>query len=87
MCVVFCQYDDQSVYYYVLVLKFLLHLPVPAAVGLSFLQFTNMNSMRNLFITGVSLFLGLSIPEYFFSYTQSARHGPAHTDAGWVCYY
>ncbi|KAM0938582.1 putative xanthine/uracil/vitamin C permease, MetI-like superfamily [Dioscorea sansibarensis] len=54
-----------------------------AAVGLSFLQFTNMNSMRNLFITGVSLFLGLSIPEYFFSYTQSARHGPAHTDAGW----
>ncbi|KAL0305612.1 UNVERIFIED_CONTAM: Nucleobase-ascorbate transporter 2 [Sesamum radiatum] len=34
-----------------------------ASVGLSFLQFTNMNSMRNLFITGVSLFLGLSIPD------------------------
>ncbi|XP_020079796.1 nucleobase-ascorbate transporter 2-like [Ananas comosus] len=56
---------------------------IVAAVGLSFLQFTNMNSMRNLFITGVSLFLGLSIPEYFFRYTMSAQHGPAHTRAGW----
>ncbi|XP_072968348.1 nucleobase-ascorbate transporter 2-like [Typha angustifolia] len=54
-----------------------------AAVGLSFLQFTNMNSMRNLFIAGVSLFLGLSIPEYFFRYSMSAQHGPAHTKAGW----
>ncbi|XP_008793044.2 nucleobase-ascorbate transporter 2-like [Phoenix dactylifera] len=54
-----------------------------AAVGLSLLQFTNMNSMRNLFITGVSIFLGLSIPEYFFRYTASAQHGPAHTRAGW----
>lgn len=54
-----------------------------ASVGLSFLQFTNMNSMRNLFITGVSLFLGLSIPEYFREYTTAALHGPAHTNAGW----
>ncbi|WOK91494.1 hypothetical protein Cni_G00185 [Canna indica] len=56
---------------------------VVAAVGLSFLQFTNMNSMRNLFITGVSIFLGLSIPQYFFHYTSSAQHGPAHTKAEW----
>ncbi|KAG2684021.1 hypothetical protein I3843_10G058900 [Carya illinoinensis] len=54
-----------------------------ASVGLSFLQFTNMNSMRNLFITGVSFFLGLSIPEYFREYTSKALHGPAHTSAGW----
>lgn len=54
-----------------------------AAVGLSFLQFTNMNSMRNLFIVGVSIFLGLSIPQYFFSYTESANRGPAHTKAQW----
>ncbi|XP_077227834.1 nucleobase-ascorbate transporter 2-like [Tasmannia lanceolata] len=54
-----------------------------AAVGLSFLQFTNMNSMRNLFITGVSLFLGLSVPQYFYEYTATAQHGPAHTKAGW----
>ncbi|XP_073309069.1 nucleobase-ascorbate transporter 2 isoform X3 [Primulina huaijiensis] len=56
---------------------------IVASVGLSFLQFTNMNSMRNLFITGVSLFLGLSIPEYFREYTTAALHGPAHTNAGW----
>ncbi|XP_058201002.1 nucleobase-ascorbate transporter 2 isoform X2 [Rhododendron vialii] len=54
-----------------------------ASVGLSFLQFTNMNSLRNLFITGVSMFLGLSIPEYFREYTAGALHGPAHTKAGW----
>jgi len=55
------------------------------AVGLSFMQFTNMNSMRNLFIIGISLFLGISIPEYFFQFTISAQHSPAHTRAGWVC--
>ncbi|XP_041994877.1 nucleobase-ascorbate transporter 2 [Salvia splendens] len=54
-----------------------------ASVGLSFLQFTDMNSMRNLFIVGVSLFLGLSIPEYFREYTSAALHSPAHTKAGW----
>ncbi|CAN6162339.1 unnamed protein product [Urochloa humidicola] len=56
---------------------------IVAAVGLSFMQFTNMNSMRNLFIIGVSLFLGLSIPEYFSRYSTSSRQGPAHTKAGW----
>ncbi|KAJ6724885.1 XANTHINE-URACIL / VITAMIN C PERMEASE FAMILY MEMBER [Salix viminalis] len=54
-----------------------------ASVGLSFLQFTNMNSMRNLFITGVAFFLGLSVPEYFREYTTKAYHGPAHTRAVW----
>ncbi|KAK3007351.1 hypothetical protein RJ639_017826 [Escallonia herrerae] len=54
-----------------------------ASVGLSFLQFTNMNSMRNLFIIGVSFFLGLSIPEYFREYTAAALHGPAQSNAGW----
>ncbi|KAL2475158.1 Nucleobase-ascorbate transporter 2 [Abeliophyllum distichum] len=54
-----------------------------ASVGLSFLQFTNMNSLRNLFITGVSIYLGLSIPEYFREYTTAAFHSPAHTKAGW----
>ncbi|CAN6689648.1 unnamed protein product [Malus baccata var. baccata] len=54
-----------------------------ASVGLSFLQFTNMNSTRNLFIVGVAFFLGLSVPEYFRGYTLKAFHGPAHTNAGW----
>jgi solute carrier family 23 (nucleobase transporter), member 1 len=35
------------------------------AVGLSNLQFINLNSARNLFILGFSFFMGLSIPEYF----------------------
>ncbi|WJX77171.1 DUF1279 super [Trifolium repens] len=54
-----------------------------ASVGLSFLQFTNMNSMRNLFITGVALFLGMSIPEYLREYTSKALHCPTHTKARW----
>ena len=36
-----------------------------AAVGLSNLQFINLNSARNLFILGFSFFMGLSVPEYF----------------------
>jgi len=36
-----------------------------ASVGLSNLQFVNLNSARNLFIIGFALFMGLSTPEYF----------------------
>nr|GLL23038.1 nucleobase-ascorbate transporter 1 [Ipomoea trifida]GMC70610.1 nucleobase-ascorbate transporter 1 [Ipomoea batatas] len=53
------------------------------SVGLSFLQFTNMNCMRNLFITGLSLFLGISIPQFFNEYWSQGRHGLVHTNAGW----
>lgn len=70
---------------------------IVAAVGLSFLQFTNMNSMRNLFIIGVSFFLGLSISQYFNEFATAhldqsvsflanepqAFHGPVHTRASW----
>lgn len=35
------------------------------AVGLSNLQYVNLNSPRNLFILGFSIFMGLSLPEYF----------------------
>ncbi|XP_031744295.1 nucleobase-ascorbate transporter 2 isoform X2 [Cucumis sativus] len=62
---------------------FMIFFSILASVGLSFLQFTNMNSMRNLFITGVALYLGLSVPDYFREYTAKAFHGPAHTNAGW----
>ncbi|KAK9084759.1 hypothetical protein Sjap_025170 [Stephania japonica] len=54
-----------------------------AAVGLSFLQFTNMNSMRNLIITGLSLFLGISVPQYFNDFWLNSHHGPVHTHSGW----
>ena len=33
-------------------------------IGLSSLQFINLNSPRNLFIVGAALFMGLSVPEY-----------------------
>ncbi|HXV62046.1 MAG TPA: solute carrier family 23 protein [Vicinamibacteria bacterium] len=36
-----------------------------AAVGLSNLQFVDLNSARNLFILGFSFFMGLSVPQYF----------------------
>ncbi|GAB2233781.1 hypothetical protein Droror1_Dr00003010 [Drosera rotundifolia] len=54
---------------------------IVASVGLSFLQFTNMNSMRNLVITGLSLFLGISIPQFFDDYLP--RNGLVRTNAGW----
>ncbi|KAF7832274.1 nucleobase-ascorbate transporter 1 [Senna tora] len=53
-----------------------------ASVGLSFLQFTNMNSMRNLIITGLTLFLGISVPQFFNEY-WTTRHGLVHSNAGW----
>ncbi|GFQ06308.1 nucleobase-ascorbate transporter 1 [Phtheirospermum japonicum] len=61
----------------------LLGLTRVGSVGLSFLQFTNMNSMRNLFITGLSLFLGISIPQFFDEYWSITRRGLVHTNAGW----
>ncbi|XP_078445267.1 nucleobase-ascorbate transporter 1-like [Wolffia australiana] len=54
-----------------------------ASVGLSFLQFTNMNSLRNLIVTGLSLFLGISIPQFFNDSLVSSGHGPVHTHSGW----
>ena len=36
-----------------------------AAVGLSSLQFVDLNSVRNLFIIGFAFFMGMSVPEYF----------------------
>ncbi len=36
-----------------------------AAVGLSNLQFIDLNSARNLFIVGFAFYMGLSVPEYF----------------------
>ena len=48
-----------------------------AAVGLSNLQFVDLNSARNLFILGFAFFMGLSVPEYF------AQH-PMQFEPAWV---
>jgi hypothetical protein len=57
-----------------------------AAVGISSLHFTNMNKTRNLFIIGFTLYMGFSVPFYFYQYRSTAGYGPAHTGAGWVSY-
>ncbi|ERN14427.1 hypothetical protein AMTRI_Chr13g91170 [Amborella trichopoda] len=54
-----------------------------AASGVSFIQFTNNNSMRNMYILGLSLFLGISVPQYFNEFSASAGHGPVKTNASW----
>ncbi|CAN4100476.1 unnamed protein product [Withania somnifera] len=53
------------------------------AGGLGFLQFCNLNSFRTKFILGFSVFLGLSIPQYFNEYTAVAGFGPVHTHSRW----
>jgi xanthine/uracil permease len=53
-------------------------------VGLSFLQFCNLNSFRTKFIMGFAFFMGLSVPQYFNEYTAVAGYGPVHTGARWV---
>nr|CAB3486481.1 unnamed protein product [Digitaria exilis]CAB3503634.1 unnamed protein product [Digitaria exilis]CAB3503641.1 unnamed protein product [Digitaria exilis] len=53
------------------------------AVGLSYLQFCNLNSFRTIFILGFSFFMGLSVPQYFNEFTAAAGHGPIHTGARW----
>ncbi|KAM0942640.1 putative xanthine/uracil/vitamin C permease [Dioscorea sansibarensis] len=53
------------------------------SVGLSFLQFCNLNSFRTKFILGFSIFMGISVPQYFNEYTSVAGYGPVHTGARW----
>lgn len=48
-----------------------------AAVGLSNLQFVDLNSARNLFVLGFALFMGLSVPEYF-------ERSPAAFEPAWL---
>ncbi|KAF9626342.1 hypothetical protein IFM89_032191 [Coptis chinensis] len=53
------------------------------SAGLSFLQFCNLNSFRTKFILGFSIFMGLSVPQYFNEYTVVKGFGPVHTKARW----
>jgi len=48
-----------------------------ASVGLSNLQFVDLNSARNLFILGFAFFMGLSVPEYF-------NANPLSFDPSWL---
>ncbi|OAY39310.1 nucleobase-ascorbate transporter 4 [Manihot esculenta] len=53
------------------------------SAGLGFLQFCNLNSFRTKFILGFSLFMGLSVPQYFNEYLLISGRGPVHTGAIW----
>jgi len=39
-----------------------------------------MGSSRNLLITGLALFLSISVPEYFNTFTLANGHGPVNTN-------
>ncbi|CAN8284425.1 unnamed protein product [Cochlearia groenlandica] len=58
-------------------------LGIVVAVGISFIQFSDPNSMRNMYVIGVSLFLSLSIAQYFITNTTRSGYGPVKTGGGW----
>ncbi|KAK4402373.1 Nucleobase-ascorbate transporter 6 [Sesamum angolense] len=59
--------------------------PIVAALYCLFLHmlFCNLNSFRTKFILGFSIFLGLSVPQYFNEYTAINGYGPVHTSGRW----
>ncbi|CAH9143420.1 unnamed protein product, partial [Cuscuta epithymum] len=54
-----------------------------SSAGLGFLQFCNLNSFRTKFILGFSLFMGLSLPQYFKEHQIVFGSYPVHTHARW----
>ncbi|KAM1031119.1 hypothetical protein TB2_034399 [Malus domestica] len=54
-----------------------------ASAGLGLLQFCNLNSFRTMFIVGFSIFMGLSVTEYFHEYHLISDRGPVHTRSIW----
>lgn len=54
-----------------------------SSAGLGLLQFCNLNSFRTKFILGFSIFMGLSVPQYFNEYLVTTGQGPVHTHARW----
>ena len=46
-----------------------------AAVGISNLQFADMNSSRNLFIVGFSIIFGLALPHYMNNHPNAVQTG------------
>ncbi|KAD6795341.1 hypothetical protein R6Q59_020768 [Mikania micrantha] len=54
-----------------------------SSAGLGLLQFCNLNSYRTKFILGFSLFMGLSVPQYFNGYVVTTGRGPVHSRSTW----
>ncbi|KAF7127470.1 hypothetical protein RHSIM_Rhsim11G0152200 [Rhododendron simsii] len=53
------------------------------SAGLDLLQFCNLNKLRTKFIVGFSIFMGLSVPQYFDGYMGTSGRGLVHTHANW----
>ncbi|KAJ7386680.1 hypothetical protein OS493_006688 [Desmophyllum pertusum] len=51
-----------------------------AAVGISNLQFADMNSSRNLFIVGFSIVFGLALPHYMTNHPKAIETGVSEID-------
>ncbi|KAG5526292.1 hypothetical protein RHGRI_032542 [Rhododendron griersonianum] len=54
-----------------------------ASAGIGLLQFCNLNRLRTKFVVAYSIFMGLSITQYFYGYIVTSGHGPVHTNAHW----
>ncbi|XP_076933837.1 nucleobase-ascorbate transporter 4-like [Bidens hawaiensis] len=54
-----------------------------SSAGLGLLQFCNLNSYRTKFILGFSLFMGLSVPQYFNGYIVTTGNGPVRSRSIW----
>ncbi|CAL5379117.1 unnamed protein product [Camellia sinensis] len=57
---------------------------VLTSAGLGLLQFCNLNSFRTKFIIGFSIFMGLSVPQYFNEYMVTSGRGPVHSSSAWL---
>ncbi|KAG5526304.1 hypothetical protein RHGRI_032551 [Rhododendron griersonianum] len=53
------------------------------SAGLDLLQFCNFYKLRTKFIVGFSIFMGLSVPQYFNGYMGTSGCCPVHTHANW----
>ncbi|KAI8025779.1 Nucleobase-ascorbate transporter 4 [Camellia lanceoleosa] len=54
-----------------------------SSAGLGLLQFCNLNSFRTKFIIGFSIFMGLSVPQYFNEYVVTSGRGPVRSSSAW----
>ncbi|PHT98251.1 Nucleobase-ascorbate transporter 4 [Capsicum chinense] len=50
-----------------------------SAAGFDLLQFCNLNSYRTKFILGFSIYMGLSVPQYFNGYVITTGRGPVQS--------
>lgn len=54
---------------------FMVMFGIIGAVGISNLQFVDLNSSRNIFIIGLSLLMGLALPNYMNTHPNAVNTG------------